>query len=158
MQGESEYRAAHFDSALGFYQRAIAKDPSLAMAAIRGAQAASWSYRLEDAADLLAVALTGETVLPARYVELAQGLWHYYTGSGDSAVHHIRAALELDPAWTDAWMALGEVYTHLVPRAGPLDSLAGCGVRNGTPSRSGFSPPLFHLFEIALRRRRPRGR
>jgi hypothetical protein len=49
-------------------------------------------------------------------------------------------------------MALGEVYYHLAPRKSAIDSLAEAAFLRARQADSTFTPPLFHLAEIALRR------
>lgn len=48
-------------------------------------------------------------------------------------------------------MALGEVFYHLLPSRQSLDSLAEDAFNTALASDSGFSPPLFHLAELAIR-------
>jgi hypothetical protein len=60
--------------------------------------------------------------------------------------------LELAPDWDEAHMALGEVYYHLMPSRGALDSLAESEFRTAVARDSTFTPPLVHLGQIAGRR------
>ncbi len=149
IQGERQYRQSRFSEALDLYERSIAEDSALALAAIKGAQSASWIIR-PQALDLASLALANEELLPARERALARGLHAYLTGSADSAVHHLEAALELDPEWGEAYTALGEVYFHLLPTRAPLDSLAEQAFLAAARVDSGFTPPLVHLAEMSL--------
>ncbi len=73
IQGEREYRQSRFGAALDFYRRALVEDSSLAIAAIKGAQAAVWSeHRLS--AELAVYAADLDTLLPPRYAAFARGL------------------------------------------------------------------------------------
>ena len=152
LQGEREYRRGNFDSALVYLRRAVGEDSALADAALRGAQAASWKSLLVEADELVRVAVANIDLLPKRQGEFARGLADYLSGEADSAVHWLTLALQRSPDWTEAHMALGEVYQHLLPFAtGPLDSLAGAEFA-AAAADTGFAPPYFHLAEMALRR------
>lgn len=151
LQGEREYRSFNFARALEFQRRAVELDSQLAVAAIRGAQAASWPNDMVQARALADVALRHVTLLPGRMAPFARGLQAYVSGRADSAVYWLTQVLKTNPEWTEAHMALGEVYYHLLPtHAGPLDSLAE---REFTAAAAdpGFSPARFHLAELAIR-------
>jgi hypothetical protein len=155
LQGERAYRRSRFVEALDHYRAAVAGDSLFAVAAMKGGQAASWLERDTEARDLFTLALARERLLPPRYVWLAQGLLSYQDGEADSAVGRFGHALRLAPEWSEAHMALGEVYYHLIPRVAALDSLAETEFRAALALDSGFSPPLYHLAEIALRQGQP---
>ncbi len=151
LQGEREYRAFNFPGALRFQQAAVGEDSSLAVAAIRGAQAASWLNDMEQAGVLADVAVRNMSLLPGRMEPFARGLYAYVSGQADSAVHWLTLAIQTSPRWTEAHMSLGEVYYHLLPAtAGRLDSLAASEFTAAAVD-SGFSPARFHLAEIAIR-------
>lgn len=153
LQGEREYRQFDFAAALAFQQRAVQEDSALAVAAIRGAQAAHWLNEGPEAGVLAEVAVRHLSLLPGRMAPFARGLHAYLSGQADSAVHWLGQALGSSPQWTEAHMALGEVYYHLLPMtAGPLDSLAQVEFTAAAVD-SGFSPARFHLAELALRGR-----
>jgi serine/threonine-protein kinase len=152
LQGEHDYRRASFASALEHYRLAVREDSSLAIAAIKGAQAANWRERNQEALALVQVALTTRQALPPRYARFALGLQHYLTGAADSAISEYRRAIALDPGWSEAWAALGETYHHLLPNVSAPDSLAEAAFTEARRSDTSFSPPLLHLAEMALRR------
>jgi tRNA A-37 threonylcarbamoyl transferase component Bud32/tetratricopeptide (TPR) repeat protein len=151
LQGERAYRRSRFPDALGFFERALEQDSALALAAVKGAQSASWSKDAQRAVALVRVARARDSLLPPRYRQFARGLEGYLTGSGDSAAMWLERATRSAPGWTEALMALGEVYYHLVPLRGGLDSLAAWAFTAALASDSGFTPALFHLTEIAVR-------
>ena len=151
LQGEREYRRSHFRAALGFLRRAVRMDSTFAIAALRGAQAASWLNLDEEANALLGVASAHKSVLPGKYVQYALGLRDYFTGEADSAVARFRQVLAIDSTWAPAWMSLGEAYFHLFPHASPLDSLAENAFTMARRNDPDFSTPMYHLAEIALR-------
>ncbi|HEY3011171.1 MAG TPA: serine/threonine-protein kinase, partial [Gemmatimonadales bacterium] len=124
LQGEREYRQSQFLRAFEFYRRAIREDSALAVAAVKGAQAADWMGYDDDAKSFVAAALNHEGNLPPKYAHLAHGLQSFLSGSADSAIAHYRLALGFEPTWAEAWTALGDVYYHLLPAESPLDSLA----------------------------------
>ena len=152
LQGEREYRRFNFAGALEFLRRAVAADSALAVAAVRGAQAASWAEEQSEAVALTQVALRNVALLPPRLADFTRGLAAYLRGEADSAVHSLTLALSRSPQWTEAHMALGEVYYHSLPSvAGDPDSVAE---REFTLAAvdTGFSLPRYHLAEIAIRR------
>ena len=151
LQGEREYRSFNFARALEFERRAVKEDSALAIAAVRGAQAANWLNDTEEAGALADVAVQNVSLLPGRVTPFARGLHAYLNGRADSAVVWLERALRASPRWTEAHMSLGEVYYHLLPSArGPLDSLA-LAEFTAAAEDTEFSPPRFHLAELAIR-------
>ncbi|MBA3318333.1 MAG: protein kinase, partial [Gemmatimonadales bacterium] len=152
LQGEHAYRRVSFANALDHYRRAVREDSSLAIAALKGAQAANWRELDQEALQLVDVALSTQGWLPHRYSSFARGLRDYLVGAGDSAVAEYRRAIALDSLWSEAWAALGETYYHLLPTVPSPDSLAEDAFLRARRIDSTFSPPLLHLAEIAIRR------
>jgi tetratricopeptide (TPR) repeat protein len=151
LQGEREYRRGNFDSSLAHLRLAVGEDSLLVVAALRAAQAASWKSLLPEAHDFARVALERVELLPDRQAKFAHGLVDYLDGKADSAVYWLTRALERTPDWPEAHMALGEVYQHLLPMvAAPLDSLAKAEFTMAAAD-TGFTPPHFHLAELAIR-------
>jgi len=152
LQGEREYRRFNFEAALEFERRAVAADSTFAVAALRGAQAASWLDDMTTASSLSRAAVAHDTLLPSRLTEFGRGLDAYLSGEADSAVQWLTRAVQRSPEWTEAHMALGEVYYHLLPSVvGAGDSLAEAEFKLAAAD-SGFYPPRYHLAEIAIRR------
>ncbi|HWA15515.1 MAG TPA: tetratricopeptide repeat protein, partial [Gemmatimonadales bacterium] len=152
--GEVEYFASRFGSALQHYQRALDTDSSLALAAVKGAQAAGWDDRLDESQVLADQALTHADLLPRRYVLMARGIHDYARGQADSATAWLTQATRMAPNWAEAWTGLGEVYYHLLPDASPIDSLAEGAFRRAYALDPSFTPPIYHLVQIAIRRSR----
>ena len=152
LQGEREYRRSLFDSALGYYRRAVAADSALALAALHGAQAAGWISRFSEAEALISAVLQRRSTLPTRHMHLARGLEAFLAGQADLAVRWLSQAITENPEWSEAHMALGEVFYHLFS-AIPLsaDSAAEASFLTASRLDEEFSPPLFHLAEIAIR-------
>jgi tRNA A-37 threonylcarbamoyl transferase component Bud32 len=156
LQGEREYRRARFGPALDYYRRAVQEDSLLAFAALRGAEAAWWMGRDDEVAELARLAIEHASALPPKYAELAVGLGQYLDGAADSALAHIGNSIRADPALSVGWMMLGEVYSHLFPTVQrPLSSLAEEAFQNARRVDPGFTPPIYHLTELALRRKDP---
>ena len=153
LQGEREYRRSHFGPALQFYRRAVQEDSLLAVAALRGAEAADWEELHPEALQLVDVALSRVHLLPASYRSFGRGLRAYFVGEADTALALLGNALSADPLWSAAWMALGEVYYHLLPNTERPDSLAKAAFQAAHDLDPDFAPPIFHLTEIALRNR-----
>jgi serine/threonine-protein kinase len=152
LRGEQAYRRGRFREALDYYKDAVAADSGFALAALKGAQAAGWDRSDADARALIRTALSRRELLSPRDREVAFGYRAYLAGEADTALRHFRAGLELARRRPEAWMALGEAYTHLVPDVGPLDSLAETAFRAARQLDSTFAPVLYHLTEIALRK------
>jgi serine/threonine-protein kinase len=151
VQGEREYRRSNFRTALVLYERALGADSAMALAAVKGAQAASWVNDTGRTAALLHVAIDRDSLLPARYGHFARGWAAKSAGNADSALIWLERAERAAPGWAEALMALGETYYHLVPLRPRLDSLAEAAFNAALASDSGFTPPLYHLTEIAIR-------
>ena len=148
--GESAFRRIHLAEALEHYRAAVARDSTFVMAALRGAQAASWNHRRTEAAALIEVALRHP--LAPRYDFFARGYLAYLGGWADSAATLLRAAIADDPEMAVAWMQLGEVYSHLLPLTGNPDSLADLAFLEARRLDSAAANVLLHPIEIRLRR------
>jgi tetratricopeptide (TPR) repeat protein len=148
--GESAFRRVHLSDALGHYRDAVKADSSFGLAAIRGAQAATWNHHASEAASLIQIAIKQK--LSPRYTHFARGYEAYLNGQADSAAAELRRALEVDPEMAAAWMQLGEVYTHLLPELGNPDSLAEAAFGEAHRLDPQATNLLPHLIEIRLRR------
>jgi len=149
IQGEREYRLSRFESAMGFYGRALQEDSLFTYAGVKGAQAANWSHNEAEAPGFIEAALGPGPPLPTRYRHFLEGLLAYLEGAADSAEVRLREALEEDPEWSEAWMLLAEVHNHLLPRDVSLDSARAFFLEAARDP--GFTPPLIHLAEGAVR-------
>jgi tetratricopeptide (TPR) repeat protein len=152
LQGEREYRRAHFQRALVLYEAAVDEDSLLAIAALKGAQAADWLNETSDASALGERAMRLSGLLPARYAEFARGLVAYHGGGADSAAASFRRAVAADSTWPEAWVALGDVYYELLPRGAGRDSIAEVAFRRARVADPSFTPPLYNLAEMAIAR------
>ncbi len=152
LQGEREYRRSHFVAALRYFGRAVEADSSLAIAALRGAEAATWARHWDDAPPLVELALSRRQFLPQRFVHFADGLRAYFAGDADAAVGAFARAVSADSGWSEAWMGIAETYYHLIPQGDVSDSLAQSAFEAARRADEGFSPPLYHLAELSFRR------
>jgi tetratricopeptide (TPR) repeat protein len=151
-QGERAYRSAAFAEALAHFRTAVRVDSSFALAALRGAAAASWLDRSGEALEMAELAVQQERMLPPLFGHLASGFEHFMMGRADSAVTRFRRVLDFDPENVEAWMALAETFHHLLPHAAQLDSLAENAYRQVLVLDSEFAPAMFHLVEYAVRK------
>ncbi len=147
--GESAFRRIRWEEALTHFRDAVRIDSTFAIAAIRGAQAASGGHRASEAQSLIGVALRQQ--MPPRYMEFARGYEAYLAGSADSSIAALRRTLALDPGMSWAWMQLGEAYIHLLPESGSTDRLAKAAFDSALAIDPDAQNPLFHLLEIRLR-------
>ncbi len=147
--GEAAFRRVRLAQALGHYRDALNADSTFALAAIRGAQAATWNHRASEAESLIQTAI--RQPLTPRYAHFARGYQAYLEGSADSAAAELRRVIGIDPEMAVAWMQLGEVYTHLLPLAGNPDSLARNAFDEAHRLDSTSTILLLHSIEIRLR-------
>jgi len=150
LRGDRAYRQADFVLADSLFDAALAADSTFGWAALRGAQAASWRTEHGKALALISRSEPYLAALGPRVTAFAQGLRAYQEGRADQAVTSFQEALAIDPQWAEAWMALGEVYHHLLPdQDRPLERAAEAfdSARRFDP---GFSPPVFHQIQHAV--------
>jgi serine/threonine-protein kinase len=147
--GEAAFRRVHLGEALARYRDAVKTDSTFGLAAIRGAQAATWNHRSSEAASFIRVALRQE--LTPRYRHFALGYAAYLEGRADSAAAELHRAIDVDPDMAVAWMQLGEVYTHLLPEAGQVDSLAAQAFETAHQLDPRATNLLLHLIQQRLR-------
>jgi serine/threonine protein kinase/tetratricopeptide (TPR) repeat protein len=147
--GESAFRRVHLSDALQGYRDALKADSTFSLAAVRGAQAATWNHRPDEAESFIQSALRQK--MSPRYTHFAQGYQAYLAGAADSAAAEFRRAIAIDPELSVAWMQLGEVYTHLLPVSGNLDSIARIAFDVAYRLDPSARNLLLHPIEIRLR-------
>jgi Tfp pilus assembly protein PilF/tRNA A-37 threonylcarbamoyl transferase component Bud32 len=152
--GERAYRRGRFPEADSLFARAMELDSSFAWAALRGAQAASWNTDHTRAVELIQRAEPYLAPLGSRVSAFAEGLKAYQEGDAEAALTSLRSALALDPQWSEAWMALAEVYHHLLPMDGAVVDSAMMGFAAARRFDPGFEPPVVHQFQLAVWTRR----
>ena len=147
--GESAFRRVQLDVAEAEFAQAVAADSAFGLAAIRGAQAATWNHHAQGSAALIAAALRSR--LTPRHAAFALGYQHFLLGRADSAIANLRRALTMDSTSAFVWLQLGEVYAHLLPLEGSTDSLEAQALEHAFRFDSSATNPLFHLIEVRLR-------
>jgi len=150
LEGEAAFRRVKLPEALAAFQAAVAADSTFGLAAMRGAQVATWNHRPKEAQALAQVALRQD--LSPRDRLFAQGFLAYLDGRADSAAASLRAALAIDSSMVVAWLQLGEVYMHRLPAAGRTDSLAEDAFEHARALDSTSAALQFHLVELRARR------
>jgi tetratricopeptide (TPR) repeat protein len=148
--GEAAFRRARPTEALARYRDALRADSTFTLAAVRGAQAATWDHRASEAASLIRLALA-QPMTP-RYAHFALGYAAYLEGRADSASAEFRRLLADDPDMATAWMQLGETYTHLLPVSGDPTLEADRAFAEAMRLDPTASHMLFHPIESRLRR------
>jgi tetratricopeptide (TPR) repeat protein len=149
LQGEAAFRRLQMRDALARFSEAVGHDSLLTAAALRGAQAASWAHASRQAGALARHALRHS--LTPRDANFARGLAYYVEGNADSASAALARAIELDPTMVLAWIQLSETYTHLLPRAGAVDSAAAAALARAYALDTSAVPSSYHLAERAAR-------
>ena len=149
LAGEAAFRRLQRDSALTLFKAAVNADSTFGFAAMRGAQAASWAHRLDDAKSLVRVAL--EHAKTPRDQAFTQGLAAFIDGRADSSITALRAALAIDADMSVAWMQLSETYLHLLPSGGLTDSLADDALAHAVALDSSSTQLIYHQVELAAR-------
>jgi len=150
LQGEAAFRRVQLPAALAAFQAAVAADSTFGLAAMRGAQVATWNHEPSRAQALLTVALQQELTPRDRLFGL--GFLAYLDGRADSASAAFHAALAIDSSMVVAWLQLGEVYVHLLPAEGPTDSLAEAAFERARALDSSAAVLQYHLVELRARR------
>ncbi len=148
LRGEQQFRRSQYQRALEAYTTAVAEDSTFALAALRAAQAAAWEPDLARASRFARLAVSQE--LPPRYAHLARGFLAYFESRPDEALVELERAIALEPEMAIAWMQLGEVYRHLLPRVRRPDSLSVAAFREALRLEPGSTESHFHLLEAAL--------
>ena len=148
--GEAAFRRARAAEALTHYRAAVRDDSTFGLAAVRGAQAATWEHRESEAATFIQLAVAQR--LTPRYEHFARGYAAYLDGRADSAVVEFRRALVIDGEMAAAWMQLGETYTHLLPATGAPGLAADSAFAEAMRLDSTATHTLLHPIESLLRR------
>ncbi len=150
LAGEAAFRRARPSEALEHFRDAVKLDSGFALAAVRGAQAATAEHRPSEARLLVQRAVASP--LPPQYVEFTKGYIAYLNGDADSAVAAFRRAIKIDRDLTAAWAQLGETYIHLVQLDAEPEEAADAAFAEARKLDPTATHLLMHPIEIAWRR------
>jgi serine/threonine-protein kinase len=150
LAGEAAFRRARPGDALSHFRDAVRLDSGFALAAVRGAQAATADHRPGEARALVQRAVGRP--MPPQYAEFTRGYVAYLDGRADSAVAAFKRAIVLDRELTAAWAQLGETYVHLVTSDPSPDAEAEKAFAEARQLDSSATHLLLHPIEIAWRR------
>jgi tetratricopeptide (TPR) repeat protein len=155
LQGEQWFRRASWDSALSYYERALALDSAFSLAAWRLGRVLGWQRigfdSLSNALSLHAGALNHrlaprDSLLVAVDSLLSGGVAATWAGYR-RLVGTAREATRRYPDDADAWHTLGEVYVHAGRGVGADDALATFD--RAIALDSAYAPAYIHAIELA---------
>ena len=112
LEGESAFRAGHFESAVEAFQRAVAQDSLFALAYYRLSMAAEWLTRGELSRDAAEEALRHAERLSAHDRRLLEALLLRHRGAHAEAKSLYLSIVGAYPDDIEAWLQLGEVLFH----------------------------------------------
>jgi serine/threonine-protein kinase len=163
LQGEQWFRRASWDSALAYYQHAIAIDSMFPLALRRASQVLGWQHTAFDSVSnalaLRAGALnhglalrdslltTADSLFATAYASIPQVQW--------SVIRRVHAvAQELTRRYPDdfeSWYVLGEAHFHLGSPTGTTQRQALEAFDQAIANDSSFAPAYIHAVALALR-------
>jgi serine/threonine-protein kinase len=150
LTAERDYREMRYEMALQKYERALETDSTFALAAMRGALSAAWLGRRAEQAELMHAVWQAPNALPLRLRTMAAGVSAFLEGAADSAILHLKQAIALDSTKSDGYLALGDVYHHLLPQQAAPDSAAEAEFRRALVIDPGLVPARYWLAELSL--------
>jgi eukaryotic-like serine/threonine-protein kinase len=164
LQGEQFYRRAAWDSALAYYDRAVAEDSTFALALRRMSLARSWDARTTlpylSPGEYLRRAVAWNRGLPPRdsvlLTEAAIDTDGAPTADELVTLWYRKAALlgglaRRYPDDPEVWFMLGEHRFHAPPPLGQLPGPALDPFERASALDPGFAPADLHLVELAMR-------
>ncbi len=166
LRGEQFYRLTDWDSAITYYERAIALDSGFALAWKRVGTALGWqragadtlaryyhdragmlNHRLAPRDSLL---ITADSLASAMYAGVRDTLWYVH---GRRLFATVEEATRRYPEDPEAWYALGEVRYHFpfVPGTPATPRSAREAFDRAIALDSAFGPAYIHPVDLALR-------
>ncbi|MEO7520535.1 MAG: serine/threonine-protein kinase, partial [Gemmatimonas sp.] len=150
--GERQFRQSRYATALAQYQLALGLDSNLAMAALNAARSARSLFNEADARRFVALAIARDSMLPGANADFARGLSWMYSHSADSALFYLQRATGRAPEWGELQSTLGDVHFYVGLDGTDSDSAATDRYRRARELDPTFTPTLYHLAWLALRR------
>ena len=147
LQGERDFNRSRYTSAMQHINRALSRDSSLGVAALKGALATTYLSDYAAARQLLEITLRHESQLPRHHLALARGLGHFLAGRADSALATLAQASAMDTSSSVPWMLIAETNLHLMPSSSS-DSVIERSLTRAEQLEDGFAPALLHLAEF----------
>jgi len=166
LRGEQFYRLTDWDSAITYYERAIALDSGFALAWRRVGTALGWqragadtlarhyhdragrlNHRLAPRDSLL---ITADSLASAMYAGVRDTLWYAH---GRRLFATVEEATRRYPEDPEAWYALGEARFHFsfVPGTPATPRSARAAFDRAIALDSAFGPAYIHPVDLALR-------
>ncbi len=118
LTGESHYRRGRFVPAREELERAVAEDPSFALAWYRLGHAVYWLHDGVRAMDCLERALVSGDRLQAEDRKLLEAFLGSLSGKAGDAERLYREVIAVQPANVEAWLGLGELLLICNPMRG----------------------------------------
>jgi TolB-like protein len=148
LEGEAAYRRSSFRASAEAYERAVALDPSFALAWYRLASARGWVG--DGALSARTRAHENRGRLPAREALLVEAEYRARRGALPAGVALLRDGVRRYPDDPEMWYQLGDVYLHY-----GLQLLVGTAEAERALERAveldpDFSPYQIHLVDLAL--------
>ena len=112
LEGEQDFRAAHFPAAVESYQRAVAADSTFALAWYRLSTASEWSSHSEVIRNATRLAVRFESRLPRQERMLLDARMAALRGNDDEVERMYKTILVSHPEDAEAWNQLGETVFH----------------------------------------------
>jgi tetratricopeptide (TPR) repeat protein len=115
LEGENEFRAGRFTSAVEAFQNAVAADSQFALAFYRLSIAAEWALRPDLAREAAEGAVRHGNRLSDHDRRLLEALLAHRRGDFEDAERMFSAIVAVWPQDVEAWVQLGEVRFHYYP-------------------------------------------
>lgn len=119
LEGETEFRAGHYDAAMSAFRRAVAEDSTFALAYYRLSIAADWNSAPEDLPRRAAESAARYASRLSEHDQLVlQAMQAWRDGDFDLAEARYRQVLARHDDDAESWYQLGEVLFHGNPLRG----------------------------------------
>ena len=155
LEGESEFRAGRFSEAVEAFQRAVAADPTFALAYYRLSIAAEWGSASKLSREAAEDAVRYSDRLSRHDRLLLEALLAWRRGATPEAERLYRTVLATYPDDVEAWFQFGEVLFHGGPAYGRPFNEAREPFERVVQFEPEHVPSLLHLARIAVAEGKP---